>query len=129
MKSFLLLSIFAWLIIKYFGFFIFLSICVLIFYFRCFLHLINVKIAKNRISELMLKYDDEEIVSKILNRYFWIGQTSSQLKDSLGKPVDISEWRNTKEFGETWKYAQTGKNRYALKIYLKNDLVDGWDEK
>ena len=25
--------------------------------------------------------------------------------------------------------AQTGKNRYALKVYLKNDLVDGWDKK
>lgn len=79
--------------------------------------------------ELMLKYDDEEIVSDILNQRFWIGQTSSQLLDSLGNPVDISEWRNAKEFGETWKYAQIGKNRYALKIYLVNDQVSGWDKK
>ena len=78
---------------------------------------------------LMLKYYDEEIVSRILNQSFWIGQTASQLQDSLGNPVDISEWRNAKEFGETWKYAQTGKNRYALKINLINDEVSGWDKK
>lgn len=44
-------------------------------------------------------------------------------------PVDISEWCNAKEFGETWKYSQTGKNRYALKIYLVNNKVSGWDQK
>lgn len=79
--------------------------------------------------KLMLKYNDEEIVSRILNQSFWIGQTASQLRDALGKPVEISEWRNAKEFGETWKFLQTGKNRYALKIYLTNDQVTGWDKK
>lgn len=129
MKSFLLLLVFAWFIVKYWGFFVFFSICIIIFYLKCFLHLIRVKIARNRICELMLKYDDEEIVSRILNQSFWIGETSSQLRDSLGNPVDISEWRSTKESGETWKYIQTGKNRYALKIYLVNDQVSGWDKK
>ncbi len=129
MKSYLLLLVFAWLIVKCWGFFIFFSICVIIFYFRCFSHLIMVKKTRNHICELMLKYDDEEIVSRILNQSFWIGQTASQLLDSLGNPADISEWRSTKEFGETWKYIQTGKNRYALKIYLVNDQVSGWDKK
>lgn len=132
MKLYLLLSISAWLIAKYLGFyilFIFLSICIIIFYFKCFLHLIKVKRAKNHIYELMLKYDDKEIVSRILNQSIWVGQTASQLLDSLGNPEDTSEWCNTKEFGETWKYYQTGKNRYALKIYIVNNHVSGWDRK
>ena len=85
--------------------------------------------SKNHKEELMLKYGDEEIVSNILKQNIWIGETSSQLIDSFGKPVDISEWRNAKESGETWKYHQTGKNRYALKIYLTNNQVSGWDKK
>lgn len=101
----------------------------MIFYLRCFSHLIRVKRARNHICELMLKYDDEEIVSRILDQSIWIGQTSDQLQDSLGNPADISEWRNAKEFGETWKYLKIGKNRYALKIYLENDQVSGWDKK
>lgn len=129
MKLYVFLSALAWLIVKCFGFFIFFSICVIIFYFKGFGHLIKVRKARNHICELMLKYDDEEIVSRILNQSFWIGQTASQLLDSLGNPVDISEWCNAKEFGETWKYSQTGKNRYALKIYLVNNKVSGWDQK
>ena len=127
--GYLSLFILACLIIKYFGGFIFFSICIAIFYLKCFSHLIRVKKARNRIRGLMLNYDDEEIVSRILNQSLWIGQTTSQLLDSLGNPVDISEWRNTKEFGETWKFFRTGKNRYALKIYLENDQVSGWDKK
>lgn len=140
MKLFLLLAVFAWLIVKYWGFFIFFSICVIIFYLKCFGHLIKVKTTKKSLlalklwsekqkEELMLKYGDEEIVSNILKQNIWIGETSSQLRDSLGEPVDISEWRNAKESGETWKYHKTGKNRYALKIYLTDDQVSGWDKK
>ena len=140
MNLYLFLAISAFLIVKYFGFFIFFSICVIMFYVKCFGHLIKVNTTRKHLyelklwtekhkEELMLKYGDEEIVSNILKQNIWIGETSSQLRDSLGKPVEISEWRNAKESGETWKYHQTGKNRYALKIHLVNNQVSGWDKK
>lgn len=146
MKLFLLLAVFAWLIVKYWGFLVFFSVCIIIFYLSGFWHLINVKAARNRIyerilkyndrvQELMRKYNDREIVERILDQSIWIGQTAEQLRDSLGEPVDIGEWRSGEESGEKWKYLQTGKNRYALKIDLtynpeeKDLLVNGWNKK
>lgn len=84
---------------------------------------------KSRLSYLRSKYPDEEIVRRIMGRQFWPGQTSEQLTDSLGPPVEIDDKLLKTRTREVWKYQQTGSNRFALRITVEDGLVTGWDQK
>jgi len=77
----------------------------------------------------MEKYQDDEIVQSIMNRSFWQGQTSEQLRDSLGNPVDIDEKILKTKKKEIWKYNPQGGNRFGLRITLDDDVVIGWEQK
>ncbi|MTB47103.1 DUF2845 domain-containing protein [Providencia sp. wls1950] len=85
--------------------------------------------SKKRREYLLHKYGDETVVNMIMNRTFWIGQTSEQLLDSLGRPLDISSKVMKTRYREIWKYNKTGSNRYGLRITLDDGFVQGWDEK
>ena len=80
-------------------------------------------------ERLMEKYGDATLVDNLMQGMFWQGQTEEQLLDSLGKPLDIDHKVLKTKTKETWKYQETGKNRYALKIIIENGLVVGWDKK
>lgn len=80
-------------------------------------------------ERLMEKYSDAALVDKLMQGMFWQGQTDEQLMDSLGKPLDIDQKVLKTKSKETWKYNETGKNRYALKIIIENGEVVGWDQK
>lgn len=80
-------------------------------------------------ERLMAKYCDEALVDKLMKGMFWQGQTEGQLLDSLGHPLDIDQKVLKTKTKEVWKYQETGKNRYALKIILENSEVVGWDQK
>jgi stress response protein SCP2 len=82
---------------------------------------------EQRRANLLAKYGDIEVVRKIINREYWQGQTSEQLRDSRGTPADKSEKRMATKTREVWKYNQIAANRYALKITLENNLVVGWE--
>ena len=82
-----------------------------------------------RRMRLTLKYRDEELVEHLLEEKFWRGQTAEQLKDSLGAPLDVDQKVLKTKVKEVWKYEQTGKNRYALKITLDDGVVVSWDQK
>lgn len=84
---------------------------------------------RRRYKELMVKYGDEDLVKKLMNGEFWQEQTHGQLLDSLGEPEDIDQIVYKTKTKETWKYNETGKNRYALKIVIENGLVVGWNQK
>lgn len=79
--------------------------------------------------ELLKKYGDEKIVQAILSRSYWQGQTSEQLRDSLGHPADIDEKVLKTKKKEIWKYHHMGGNRFGLRITLEQNQVVGWDEK
>lgn len=79
--------------------------------------------------ELLSKYHDENIVDKILRKVPWIGQTKQQLLDSLLEPEDIDVKAYKTKTQETWKYGQTGKNRFALRVTLDDDIVVSYDDK
>ena len=49
-----------------------------------------------------------------------------QLIESWGSPADIAREIVKTRKKETWKYVQTGKNRFANRIYLENEIVIGW---
>lgn len=75
------------------------------------------------------KYGGGEIAERILNKSVWVGETSEQLQDSLGPPLDVDVKVLKTKKREIWKYVQTGRNRYGLKFTLENDVVVGWDER
>lgn len=80
-------------------------------------------------AKLMMKYKDEELIERLMEEKFWVGQTKEQLIDSLGEPLDVDQKVLKTKVKEVWKYEQTGKNRYALKIKLDDGVVVGWDQK
>lgn len=84
---------------------------------------------KRRREALLLKYGDADIVDRIMGSRFWQGQTDEQLLDSLGRPIDIDERVLKTKVKQIWKYNQTAKNRFALRITVENGVVVGWEQK
>ncbi len=84
---------------------------------------------EKRLKELLEKYGDAEVVEKIMQQMVWQGQTAAQLIDSLGSPVDVDRRVMKTKTKEVWKYNETGKGRYALRITVEDGEVVGWDNK
>lgn len=82
-----------------------------------------------RLRYLREKYQDEEIVQKILSRIIWVGQTAEQLTDSLGHPVATDRKLLKTKTRDVWKYRHQGANRYGLRITVENGQVSGWESK
>ncbi len=80
-------------------------------------------------ARLMMKSKDEELIERLMEEKFWVGQTKEQLINSLGEPLDVNQKVLKTKVKEVWKYEQTGKNRYGLKITLDDGVVVGWDQK
>lgn len=78
---------------------------------------------------LIRKYGNFEIANKIMEGEFWQGQTQEQLIDSLGEPIEVDQKVTKRKTIEVWKYEQTGRGRFALRIRLENGIVVGWDDK
>jgi hypothetical protein len=78
---------------------------------------------QERRQELMSKYQDEEVVERIMTRRVWTGQTAEMLMDALGplEAVDVKLLKTKKK--EIWKYAHQGGKRYGIRITLDNDNV------
>ena len=88
-----------------------------------------VLIQKLRYAKYFKKYGDERAVRAILKHRYYEGQTAAQLIDALGKPKDIDEKSTKSKTRRIYKYNQTGKNRFSLRITLENDVVVGWEKK
>lgn len=101
-------------------------VIIAIFIVRVFLLAAAEKQKRERIYQ---KYGHTETAEKIINKVIWVGETSEQLEDSLGKPVDIDEQVLKTKRKEIWKYHPKETNRYGLKISVENGIVIGWDEK
>ena len=87
------------------------------------------QLGEARCRGILAKYSDMAIAKQILTRTFWKGQTSEMLIDALGSPVTTDKKVLKTKTKETYKYRQTGKNRFALKIFLEDDVVTGWEQK
>lgn len=81
-----------------------------------------------RWKQLVSKYGEAD-ASLIWQKQIWQGMTREQLVDSWGKPVDIDQNLYKTKKKETWKYGQTGKNRFNNRVILENDFIVGWDSK
>lgn len=84
---------------------------------------------KRRFSGLVGKYGSEEIAKNIIDGRFWQGQTSEQLLESLGRPVEIEDKVLKSKSRQLWKYKKQGVNRFGLRITVENGYVTGWEQK
>jgi hypothetical protein len=82
-----------------------------------------------RRNSLLAKYGDPKLVDALMRGSIWQGQTAEQLVDSLGPPpgVDRKVYKNKTK--ETWKYGQTGRNRFRLRVTVENNEVVGWEQR
>jgi uncharacterized protein YecT (DUF1311 family) len=76
--------------------------------------------------QLLVGEHGEEIAARIVAHKVWQGMTVQQLIKSWGDPADIDCEIVKARKKETWKYVQTGKNRFANRIDLENGIVIGW---
>ena len=86
----------------------------------------NARLAAER-QKLVGKYG-EEIAERILGHLIWQGMTEDQLVESWGTPADRDhEIKHTKT-KQTWKYGQTGRNRFKSRVFIENGHVIGWKQ-
>lgn len=84
---------------------------------------------KKRLEYLRRKYQDEDIVQKIFGGTIWQGQSDEQLRDTLGDPVAVDRAVYKTKTKETWKYQQSGVNRFGLRVTVEDGCVIGWNKK
>ena len=78
-------------------------------------------------QRLVDKYGDE-IADRILAHTIWQGMTEEQLLESWGAPADRDREIRKTTTKETWKYRQTGRNRFSNRVFLENGVVIGWKQ-
>lgn len=82
-----------------------------------------------RRAALMKKYGDKTLVDRLMRRMVWEGQTSEQLIDSIGRPVQVDEKVMKAKTRETWKYNQRSRTRFGMRVTVEDGVVVGWDKK
>jgi hypothetical protein len=85
--------------------------------------------SKKRRERLMKKYGDELIVENIMKKRIWQGMTEGQLLDSWGRPAEKDQRIYKTKSAETFKYNQTGRNRFRSRVVVEDGMVVGWSQK
>ncbi len=106
-----------------------MEIIVAIFLVIVAIGLIKSYLRKKRREALMVKYGDASIVEAIMNRQIWQGMSDEQLIDSWGAPVAKDHKVYKTKLSETYKYNQTGRNRFGSRVKVENGLVVGWEQR
>lgn len=84
---------------------------------------------QKRLLYLRAKYQDEALVQKIFQGYFWQGQNEDQLQDALGPPAAVDHKVLKTKTRDIWKYQHQGANRFGLRITVEDGYVTGWDKR
>ncbi|NRB66965.1 MAG: hypothetical protein HRU48_06275 [Vibrio sp.] len=85
-------------------------------------------------KQLMSKYNDKELVEKLLMRMIWQGQTEEQLLDAIGQPADcLQDDGQTKvlqyEPARSGRISSVSLHPQRFKVTLENGKVVDWDRK
>lgn len=83
---------------------------------------------QERWSYLERKFGAEN-ARKIMAGNVWVGCTYEMLIETLGQPVATDETVLKTKIKRTYKYRPTGANRYALRIFVEDGEVVGWENK
>lgn len=81
-----------------------------------------------RLAELTARFGDVAAVH-IMNKRVWQGATPEMIVESIGKPLDIDERVMKEKTRHTFKYHQTGKNKFGLRVTFEEGICVGWDDK
>ena len=92
-----------------------MEIVVALIVFGCAVYLYLQKIRRD---ELMKKYNDAELVDKLMRRLVWQDQTADQLIDSVGKPIKVDKRVMASRTREVWKYDRRSTHRFGMRITL-----------
>lgn len=85
---------------------------------------------EQRLQDLMNKYNDANVIEKIVNGEIWLGQTEKQLLDSLGQPEDTEQKISLKKTVEIWKYHPGVRSgTFKLRIHITNGFITKIDDK
>jgi hypothetical protein len=71
----------------------------------------------------------EENAAKIWSGNLWLGCTTDMMLEILGQPLAVDEKVLKTKTKHTYKYRPTGVNRYALRVFVENSQVIGWEDK
>lgn len=82
---------------------------------------------KEREHLIRLKYQGKKVFW-MLEKQLWVGETSDELRDSLGHPCVIDREVLKTKIKEEWKYYPRGARSFGLCIYLNDGEVVGWKE-
>ncbi len=83
----------------------------------------------NATKYLMSKYGDAALVDLIMAKQIRQGMTLDQLVESWGRPADIDQKVYKTKIKYTYKYNQTGRNRFRDRVFVENDVVVGWQDR
>lgn len=78
-------------------------------------------------AEQLIAQFGRENAARILLREYWLGQTLPMLIEALGPPVDRDEKVMKTKHRLTLKYHHQGGNRFALRVFVEDGLVVGWE--
>ncbi len=70
-----------------------------------------------------------EVADLIMKRRIWQGATQEMIVESIGRPVDIDERVMKTKCRHVFKYAQRGRNKFALRLTFEDGHLVGWDDK
>jgi hypothetical protein len=84
---------------------------------------------QRRRADLLNRYGDQQVVDNIMAKKIWQGMTREQLTESWGHPADQGQRVMKTKTTTTYKYNQTGQNRFQSRVMLENDVVIGWQQK
>jgi hypothetical protein len=84
---------------------------------------------KERLLALAERFGSEDVAQDIMLQKFWSGQTEEMLVESLGPPAEVDKQVLKTKRKEVWKYGETRKNQFSLRITLENGRVVSWDQK
>ncbi|MDR3375982.1 MAG: hypothetical protein P4L98_19840 [Ancalomicrobiaceae bacterium] len=87
---------------------------------------VRLYLRKKRREFLIKKYNDISIVDMIMAGQICQGMSEDQLIDSWGHPVAVDRKAYKTKTTETFKYGQTGKNRFRNRVFVEDRVVVGW---
>jgi hypothetical protein len=86
------------------------------------------RLRAERWSYLVGRYGEGN-AHKIWAGRVWVGCSVDMLRELLGPPEAIDEKVLKTKVNHTFKYRSTGANRYALRVFLSDGEVTGWEDK
>jgi hypothetical protein len=81
---------------------------------------------KQRFAALAEAYGEDN-AQRIVSGSVWEGATAEMIRESLGEPASIDQKVMATRVRQVFKFGQTGKNRYAMRVTLDDGVVTGWE--